>query len=235
MGLINALLPVRCDYCGSKGATVCVACARDLPWNRCACRLCALPLNTPGTCTTCLESSPPFDVAFAAFQLDAPVQSQIHALKYHAQFRHAQVLGTLMAQRLAARSEPLPALLIPVPLHATRLRRRGYNQSQEFGRVLAPMLNLRLDATVARRVRATEDQIGKSAAERRRNLKGAFAITRPLAGLHVALLDDVMTTGATLSELARVCRKAGAAKIEAWAVCRAPLEHSGPQVTVEKT
>ena len=225
MGLINAVLPLRCEYCGAKGAAICTACARDLPWNQCACRFCALPLNTPGTCAACLESAPPFDSAFAAFQLEAPVQSQIHALKYHAQFRHAQGLGKLIAGRLAARSEPLPTLLIPVPLHTLRLRARGYNQSQEFGRVLAQTLNIALDATAARRVRATEDQIGKSAAERRRNIKNAFAITRALDGLHIALLDDVMTTGATLAELARACRKAGAARIEAWAVTRAALEH----------
>lgn len=219
------ILPARCEYCGAKGATVCTACARDLPWNRTACRFCALPLNAPGTCAACLESTPPFDSAFAAFRLEVPVQAQIHALKYRAQFRHAQRLGELMARNVASRAEPLPALLIPVPLHATRLRLRGYNQSQEFARVLMQTLNIKLVATAAQRVRATDDQIGKSAVERRRNVKGAFEIARPLAGLHIALLDDVMTTGATLSELARVCRKAGATRIEAWAVCRAGLEH----------
>lgn len=204
-------LPLRCEYCGTKGAAVCDACARDLPWD---------PNLRP-------ELAPEFDAVFCAFRLAAPIQSQIHALKYHAQFRHAHRLGQLMARRLAMRAEPLPALLMPVPLHSTRLRARGYNQSQEFGRVLMQTLNVTLDTQAARRVRATEDQIGKSAVERRRNVKDAFAITRPLDGLHIALLDDVMTTGATLSELARACRKAGAAKIEAWAVCRAVLEHPG--------
>ena len=212
MGLINALLPVRCEYCGAKGPAVCTACSASLPWDEHA---------SP-------EPAPEFDAVFCAFRLAPPVQQQIHALKYRAQFRHAQRLGRLVAQRLARRAEPLPTLLIPVPLHATRLRQRGYNQSLEFARVLTQTLCIRADATAAQRVRATEDQIGKSAAERRRNVKGAFAVTRSLEGLHVALLDDVMTTGATLSELARVCRKAGAAKIEAWAVCRAPLEHSSP-------
>lgn len=211
MSWINALLPVRCEYCGAKGTAVCANCARDLPWDT----------------NLRPELAPEFDAVFCAFRLAAPVQAQVHALKYHAQFRHAQRLGRLMAQRLVLRAEPLPALLIPVPLHASRLRMRGYNQSHEFGRVLTQTLNLALDSAATRRVRATEDQIGKSAVERRRNVKGAFAATRPLDGLHIALLDDVTTTGATLGELAQVCRKSGAVRIEAWAVCRAPLEHSG--------
>ncbi len=160
---------------------------------------------------------------FSAFHLRAPVQAQIHALKYRAQFRHARILGEQMARRIAARAAPLPPVLIPVPLHAGRLRLRGFNQSLEIARALQRVLNVELLPQAVQRVRATEDQIGKTAAERRKNVRGAFAATRSLAGVHVALLDDVMTTGATLAELAKVCREAGAARIEAWALAQAPL------------
>lgn len=190
---------------------MCEACARDLPWDS------NLRPNPAPEC----------DATFCAFRLAAPVQEHIHALKYRAQFRSVQRLGVLMAQRLARRSAPMPTLLLPVPLHPTRLRARGYNQSHELGRVLARTLTIALDAQAALRLRATDDQIGKSAAERRRNVKGAFAVTRSLAGLHIAVLDDVMTTGATLAELARACRAAGAATIEAWALAYAPLKHPG--------
>ncbi len=199
------ILPARCEYCGTPGAAVCAPCVHDLPWN--------------------LQNQPHehIDHVFAAFRLQAPVQAQIHALKYQSAFRHAQILGTLMARRIAARPETLPQILIPVPLHASRLRSRGFNQSLEIARAIHRALDLQLLPQAARRIRDTEDQIGKSAVERRRNVRGAFEITRSLDELHVALLDDAMTTGATLTELAKLCRAAGAARVEAWALAQAPL------------
>jgi ComF family protein len=142
-------------------------------------------------------------------------------LKFNGQLGPAQLLGTLMAQRLAARGAPLPELLIPVPLHAARLQRRGYNQALELGRVLAGQLSLQLAPTGARRLRPTREQTALSAAERRRNVRGAFAVSTAVRGRHVALLDDVITTGNTVAELARAARKAGAARVEVWAVARA--------------
>ena len=199
------ILPIRCEYCSAPGAAVCTSCARDLPWANAG--------PPPENC----------DAVFTAFRLSAPVQAQIHALKYQAQLRHARQLGELMAHRLAARPEPLPQVLMPVPLHRERLRRRGFNQSLEIARAIERMLALHLWPRAARRTRNTEDQIGKSAVERRRNVRGAFALSQRLDGLHIALLDDVMTTGATLSELAKACRDAGAERIEAWALAQAPL------------
>jgi ComF family protein len=171
-------------------------------------------------CRACARRAPPVDAAWSAFALASPVRDSIHALKYHASFVDARLLGELMAQRLRARAEPLPRLLVPVPLHASRLRTRGYNQAQEVGRVLARALTIELVPRGAVRVRATEDQIGKTRAQRRRNVRGAFRIEVALEGAHLALLDDVMTTGATLHELARACRAAGAARVEAWSIAR---------------
>jgi ComF family protein len=127
-----------------------------------------------------------------------------------------------MAERLARRAQPLPELLIPVPLHRRRLMRRGYNQALELARVLKRTLALPVEAGAATRLHATPDQIGQTAAQRRRNLRNAFAVDTKVAGKHIALLDDVMTTGATLAALARAARKSGAAKIEVWALARAP-------------
>jgi ComF family protein len=112
-------------------------------------------------------------------------------------------------------------LLIAVPLHQRRLRERGYNQALELARAMKQILDLPIGSGIAVRVRATPDQIGQSAAQRRSNLKGAFEIRGSLEGRHVALIDDVMTTGATLAELASACRAAGAARVEAWAIARA--------------
>jgi ComF family protein len=223
--LWDAMLPGRCLLCHSavRGRPLCPGCEASLPWIANPCRGCAMPLSAdePGFCADCLRSSPPFDLAWAAFRLAAPVQGLVHGLKYSARFSGAGVLGALAARRLAQRPEPLPELLIPVPLHHRRLWLRGYNQAQELARAIAKLLAVPVATRAAVRVRATADQIGKTAPQRRRNLKDAFEIRLPLQGLHVALLDDVMTTGATLAELARSCRKAGARKVEAWAIARA--------------
>jgi ComF family protein len=183
-----------------------------------------LPLagSSPHLCRRCARRAPPFDAAIAAFRYAAPVDLAVHRLKYGADFLAARWLGeALTAAVQTDRELPLPELLIPVPLHANRLRLRGYNQAHECARVVARSLRLALRPQLARRPRATEDQIGKSAAQRRRNLRGAFTVDAAITDRRVALIDDVMTTGSTVSELARACRRAGAAHIEVWTVARA--------------
>lgn len=221
----DALLPPTCTLCGShtSDALLCAACTSDLPWNTPACPGCALPAAQAVLCPACLHKPRTFDAAHAAFVLASPVQEGIHALKYQARFQQAVLLGTAFASRLRARPEPLPKLLIPVPLHWRRQWSRGYNQSLELARVIGAELGIAIDATAAKRLRATPDQIGQTAAQRRKNLKDVFAVSARVAGQHVALLDDVMTTGATLEELARACKAAGATTVEAWAIARQPL------------
>lgn len=221
----DALLPPACTLCGTRtsGALLCAPCTADLPWNTPACPGCALPTAQAVLCPACLHKPRSFDSAFAAFVLATPVQQGIHALKYQAQFQQASLLATAFASRLRARADPLPTLLIPVPLHWRRQWCRGYNQSLELARVIGAELGIAVDTKAAKRRRATPDQIGQTAAQRRKNLKDAFAVSPCIAGLHIALLDDVMTTGATLEELARACKAAGATTVEAWAIARQPL------------
>jgi ComF family protein len=223
-GITQRLLPQRCRACDgtTSGALLCTPCMLELPWNDAACARCARPMAAAGVCPDCQRRAPRFDTAWAACRLQQPVQHGVHALKYHADFAQARLLGELMAQRLATRSAPLPRLLIPVPLHPLRLMRRGYNQAVEIARVIAKRCSIPLAVDVAQRVRATDDQIGQSRAARRRNMRGAFEVRTDLHDAHVALIDDVMTTGATFDELARACRKAGAARIEVWAAARTP-------------
>ncbi len=148
-----------------------------------------------------------------------PVDRWILDLKFHARLPVAPLLARLLAGRL--RGEPLPTRVIPVPLHPRRLRERGFNQAVEIARPLCRDLGVALDWGAVRRVRATAHQVGADARARRRNVRGAFAAADDLRGLHVAILDDVVTTGATVGELARVLRRAGAARVEVWAVARA--------------
>jgi len=220
---LDALLPRHCQACEgpAERLALCATCICALPWNDGACIGCALPMAQSGLCPACARRTPPYDSAWAAFRLEPPIQHSIHALKYHADFAQARLLGTLMAEQAMQRAT-LPHLLMPVPLHPGRLRHRGYNQALEIARVISRMAHVPLRADAAVRRRATEDQIGQSAAARRRNMRGAFALREPLHGRNVALIDDVMTTGATLAELARSCRRAGAARIEVWAAARTP-------------
>ncbi|MDP9140839.1 MAG: ComF family protein [Pseudomonadota bacterium] len=222
--LLDTLLSLHCRCCDVALAhsQLCRACEEGLPWNRTACGHCALPMQTSGICPRCLRRPPGFDSAFAAFRLGAPVLHGVHALKYHAVFSQSNWLGALMARQLDQRGAELPQLLIPVPLNPLRLMRRGYNQAAEIGRHFETQLGLKMDVTNATRLRQIDDQIGQSLSARRRNMRGAFAVNGDLTGMHVALIDDVMTPGATLNELARACRRAGAAHIEAWAVARTP-------------
>lgn len=219
---LTLLLPARCQYCHAPAASdraLCEACCAALPWNDCCCPRCALPQNHDQHCRRCLLRAPNFDAAWSAFRLEAPIQRSIHQLKYGARLLEARLMGELMAQRLCHRDE-LPRILIPVPLHPQRLRRRGYNQALELARPVARICGLQLQPTLARRTRATADQIGMNARRRRANVRDAFRIEGDLHGIHVALIDDVMTTGATLDALARACKQAGATRVEAWCAAR---------------
>ncbi|WP_028008129.1 ComF family protein [Solimonas flava] len=220
--LLALLSPARCQFCDAPTGdlTLCAACRAGLPWNQPACPRCALPQTHDQPCARCLANPPPYVRAWAPFRLEAPIREQIHALKYAADFVPARTLGRLLALSLGARGGDAVDVVIPVPLHPGRLRRRGYNQSVELARPLADEAGLRVEAGWARRTRTTQDQIGMDAIARRRNVRGAFSVDASVRGLRVALLDDVMTTGATLGELARSCRRAGAATVEAWALAR---------------
>ncbi len=139
--------------------------------------------------------------------------------KYAGELSLAHALAELMAHRLRS-LDALPELLIPMPLHPDRLRSRGFNQATEISRSLSGLLGISLAAPACRRNRDTAPQAGLSPDERRRNLRGAFSCEMDLKGRHVALLDDVMTTGTSLTELANAVRKAGATRIDCWVVAR---------------
>lgn len=224
--LTRLIAPAQCRFCGSASVSdeedLCAACRAGLPWNAPACPGCALPSALPVLCAECQRRPRAFDTAWTAFVHAAPVRSAVVSLKYRARFDQSRLLGRLMADALARRPDPLPQLLLPVPLHRWRLMRRGYNQALELARAISKRLDIEVDASAAKRTRATPSQVKQTAAQRRRNLRGVFRMDRDLDGIHVALLDDVMTTGATLEELARAARAAGAARIEAWAVTREP-------------
>ncbi len=148
----------------------------------------------------------------------------VHQLKYQGRLAAATVLGELLAERLQWRGGPWPDLIVPVPLHPRRLRSRGFNQATEVARVLAKQIGTGVDVSLCQRVRNTVPQtMIVGAGGRRRNLEKAFRVREELGGLDAAIVDDVVTTGATVRELAREMKRAGAGRVEVWCACRASL------------
>lgn len=219
-----ALLPPRCLVCGetgSAGRDLCAACRTDLPWNHRACRRCALPLaTTAAQCGACQQSPPPQASARAAFLYRPPLDRLLPRFKFHADLAAGRLLAGLMTEAFA--DAPRPQALVPVPLHASRLRERGYDQALELARPLARAFGLPLLAGALHRVRVTAAQSELDAEARRHNVRSAFSAVATGLPDHVALVDDVMTTGATLAECARVLQRAGVARVDLWVAARAP-------------
>ncbi len=232
--LLTYLYPGQCTLCdapGLKDIDICEGCLRDMPRNDSACSQCALPLpqgiQRPALCGACLrpEHKVAYDTAWAAYTYSGVMPWLITQLKFHSKLNHARLLGELMwlEQAQATTEQPAPDIIMPVPLHPRRLRERGFNQALELARPLARRSGIRLDTTSLLRSRDTRRQSDLSQAERRKNLVQAFRCGSGVAGLHVLLVDDVMTSGSTLHAAAQCLKKAGAERVSVWVAARATL------------
>ncbi|MFT3807858.1 double zinc ribbon domain-containing protein [Arenimonas sp.] len=211
---------VVCSEAADPGQGLCDECAAALPWNRICCARCALPLGADAAlCGDCLRDPPPFGSARAIWRYAFPLDRLLPRFKFHEDLAAGVVIARGMAEAL--RKAPRPDALIPVPLHRRRLRERGYDQALELAKILARELDLPLIVDGLRRVIPTKAQTGLDARARRRNLRGAFEARtfRPWLR-HVALIDDVMTTGATLREATRALRAAGVERVDVWVAAR---------------
>ncbi|MEO8460151.1 MAG: ComF family protein [Dokdonella sp.] len=169
-----------------------------------------------------MRREPPFTAAWAPFRYAHPLDLLEARFKFHRDLAAGRVLAQRMIDRLKTDHPDRPPLLIPVPLHKQRLRERGYNQALELARPLAKSLDIPIAPDALQRTRSTRTQTGLDAKARRKNLLGAFAVIANDLPEHVALIDDVMTTGATVHECARALKKAGVARIDIWVLARAP-------------
>lgn len=222
----HLLLPPVCLICGDHaqaGLDCCAGCEQELAVNAPGCRQCALPLSTPvAHCGRCSRRPPAFERSFAAFHYDSVVESLIHRFKFRRHLAAGKALASLAARRFAAVSVPRPQALVPVPLHWRRRLGRGFNQSELLARDLSSALGGIPVSDVLVRRRATPAQLGLPAAHRRGNVRGAFSVRLPgCTPEHLALVDDVMTTGATLEACALVLRRAGVARVDVWVIARA--------------
>ena len=216
-------LPQSCALCAAPcgNLPVCAACCAGLPRIAGACPLCALPAPGAAVCGACLACPPPFAAAFAAFAYAFPLDRLLHAFKYGGRLSHAEffaeALGAHVAQRPAGM--PWPDALVALPLAPARQRARGFDQAAEIARRLARITGVPLAAGL-RRTRDTPAQAALPWKERTRNVHGAFAADSSLGGQRIAIVDDVMTTGATLASAAGAVLRAGALGVEVWAVAR---------------
>ena len=222
VGAARLALPQRCELCaGTSGADLlCRACMRALPRLGTACPICALPTPAGEACGRCLAQPPPFEATIAAFAYAFPVDRLMHAFKYHGRLALAEWCARAIGDERERRGSPAPQRLVALPLSSERQRERGYNQAFEIARVLSRECRIPLLRGGVQRVRAAPPQAVLPWAERAKNVRGAFACEIDLRGLAVAVVDDVMTTGASLAELASTLKRAGAARVENWVVAR---------------
>jgi len=216
------LYPPVCLVCGGTGGgrrDLCGGCRRDLPVNAPACPRCAAPVPVPRTCGRCLRRAPAFDTAWAAFRYEAPVSRLVQALKFRGSLAAGRLLGELMAEQLPPSSGVRPDVLVPVPLHPSRQRSRGYNQALELARAIARRSGIPLEPDLCERRRATREQVALSATERRANMRRAFRVTRTPPP-SVAIIDDALATGSTTGELATALRRAGVEHVVVWCAAR---------------
>ncbi len=219
--LLDTVLPCSCLLCGDASAKdlLCAACRSDLPPLPAAlCPQCSEQTTHGERCGRCLHTPPHFDGCLALFRYDFPVDRIIQALKYGHQLAVAPWLADQLADLLDSATI---GRIMPMPLHPDRLRERGFNQAGEIARALAGRLRIELDTRSLVRTRSTPTQTGRQRKERMRNVRGAFECHADLAGQHILLVDDVMTSGASLNECARVLKLHGAASIRLAVAARA--------------
>jgi ComF family protein len=224
---MNFLFPSSCVFCNdlsSRKLDLCVACENDLPFLKNYCICCAQPLPEEQTiCGSCLNNQLTFVRTFVLFHYQAPIDQLILGLKFSNRLINAKVLGDLLANYLddQYRTRSKPEIIIPVPLHSARLRERGYNQALELARPIAKKLKISIDKSIVTRIKNTAAQALLPAKERKQNIKRAFSVTKMKNYKHVAIIDDVITTGNTIIELSKTLHQAGIEKIDIWCCAKA--------------
>ncbi len=219
--LYSKLMPIPCRLCGtmSQHQAICLACLQNLPLLGDACPRCALPISNAYLCGHCLHQPPEQDLSFSLFPYLDPVDRLIADLKYHDKLFLSQFFAQLMGDKLRNRRQP--DLLIPIPLHPNRLRQRGYNQSFELAKALSIKLGIPTSNRYLIRTIDTKSQASIPFKARKQNIQHAFKLIQTEVPAHIAIIDDVLTTGHTANAAVKQLRQAGAITIEIWTIARA--------------
>ncbi|RCU51124.1 MULTISPECIES: ComF family protein [Corallincola] len=227
---IDLQLNNRCLLCQQPTVrlnhALCACCYQDLPRLPPGCQHCAepLPQAKQQVCGRCQQHPPHYAKAIACLPYQPPIQGLLAQFKFNGDLACGQLLGSLMACHLRQQEQAaltVNPVLVPVPLHRKRLRQRQFNQSHLLAQVIASKHKLRLDSHLCQRTKNTQSQRELNAKTRKANVRGAFQVTRTLHGQSIAIIDDVMTTGATVNEMAKQLYRAGAAHVEVWCLARA--------------
>ena len=223
-----SLLPPTCILCGDKGMghmDLCQSCHDAQIETGCHCYCCAKQFSNENLnlhlCGDCQKNPPAFDKTFAPYIHQGAIRYLINQCKFNGAYKNSRVLGLLLANYLRNHSDTLPELIIPVPLHPERYQQRGFNQTLEISKIVARELSISVDNTSCLHIKNTPHQISLTAKQRRKNIKNAFQIIKAPRAKHIAILDDVMTTGATANELAKILKSSGVSQVDVWVCARA--------------
>lgn len=225
-----------CLLCRTRCAplkTLCAACERNLPFLGQTCERCATTLKHPTdrVCGACLKQTPAVDRVIALFDYNTPINTFIIQLKFHRQLSYARLLGSLLGEELKQHytERPRPTCIIPVPLHKERLKERGFNQATELAKWVSIALKIPINHRIATRSKSTMMQSMLTKKARKQNIKSVFFINKQhIKNIkHVALLDDVTTTGDTLNELSLALKAAGILQVDAWCLAKRILDYKG--------
>jgi ComF family protein len=226
---VNALFKQKCLLCDANIDALqpnihaaCRACLNDLPWHpKTSCPQCGLSSSGTGlnrtVCGSCISAPPDFDATISVFLYDFPIDAMMQRYKYGNMLSLCSFFGQLLNEKVAPETVDL---IIPMPMHPARIKERGFNQAHEIAKILCKNHKEKLDYKSAQRQKLTPPQASLPLKERVKNIKGAFSVTGNLAGKRIAIVDDVMTTGASLNELAKTLKKAGAGHVECWVIAR---------------
>ena len=221
-----AILPGTCIVCDAstyRRMDLCIDCELELPWLKNACLSCSIPLpDGNSVCGRCFFDKPPFTRCHSSFVYTYPIDRLILDFKEHRKLYIGNLLATLLLKTFPENFTP-PDLLVPVPLHKSAQKRRGFNQSLEIANVLSDKWSVPVDARNCKRIVKTTTQKSLHPKDRAKNIQGAFAIKNPYQGERIAIVDDVVTTGATVTEFARLIMDNGAASTDIICIARTPL------------
>lgn len=216
-----------CDGPGYKGLDLCEVCLKCLPINAVCCSRCAAPLEHASLegmilCGSCLREKSPITQTVAAYIFDFPTDYIVRSLKFKGEEKYARLIGGLLAQHVEDMQVSVPDCLIPVPLHRRRYLERGFNQAELIAAYCGSRLGLPIIRKALIRCRNTPPQTGFGRRLRHKNLKGAFQVVSGTSlPKHIALIDDVITTGSTVREISKLLVQSGVERIDVWAFARA--------------
>ena len=224
--ILQQIYPSNCVLCGvscNTGRNLCNSCAADIRVNNSACSRCAIPLplvSQGSLCGQCLQNPPEYNAAWSAFIYAQPLEWMIHQLKFNAKLSFATTMSALAEPHLPVLNSR-PDCIVPVPLHLKRIKERGFNQALELVKPLAQKLAIPIDTKSCFRKNSTSAQTGLNAKHRRQNIKDAFVFKNTHKYKYIVLFDDVVTTGSTMGELAKIIKLQGVERVDVWSLARA--------------